>query len=158
MEITYESIGIVKEAEDFRIELDPSYRDGLVGLEGFSHVVVIWHANLLGNARSDFLLIPKPYVHGPDQLGVFATRSPFRPNSICSSIAKVEHLDVKQGLLVLDWLDAEVGTPVLDIKPYHGSEDRIRELQIPAWCKHWPLYREDSATFDWQKEFTFAQE
>ncbi|NCC63395.1 MAG: tRNA (N6-threonylcarbamoyladenosine(37)-N6)-methyltransferase TrmO [Spirochaetia bacterium] len=158
MEITYQSVGVVKASEGFRIELEKEYCKALMGLQGFSHVMVIWHAHDFGNAGSEYLVFEKPYVHGPEKIGVYATRSPFRPNGICASIAKLVDLDVEQGVLILDWIDAQEGTPILDIKPYHGSEDRIRDVEVPSWCSHWPSYREDSATFDWDQEFSFSQE
>jgi hypothetical protein len=55
----------------------------------------------------------------------------------------------QEGIVRVPFMDAEDGTPILDIKPYHPSVDRIREVRVPAWCATWPQWYEDSATFDW---------
>jgi tRNA (Thr-GGU) A37 N-methylase len=59
------------------------------------------------------------------------------------------------GEIAVPYIDTENGTPVVDIKPYHPSEDRIREAQVPAWCDHWPKWYEDSGSFDWEAEFNY---
>lgn len=155
MEISCTPIGNVKQSEGYRIILDAPYRSGLKGLAGFSHVQVIWFADQVGNAGSTFTVINKPYAKGLQQIGVFATRSPYRPNSLCISTARVLGVDEKQGILELGYIDAEDGTAVLDIKPYHGSEDRVREYGTPLWCAHWPQWIEDSEHFNWEEEFLF---
>ncbi len=63
---------------------------------------------------------------------------------------------VKGGIYVA-YIDAEEGTPIIDIKPYHPATDRIRDVQVPEWCDHWPKWYEDSAEFDWQAEFVNAK-
>lgn len=155
MKITCTAIGRVHTQKGFQIQLEEPYKNGLTALEGFGHVLVIWYADQLGNAGSALTLIPKPYAKGPEQLGVFATRSPYRPNSLCISIAEVVKVDEKQGVLELRYIDALEGTAVLDIKPYHGSEDRVRDYKTPSWCAHWPLWVEDSEHFNWEEEFLF---
>jgi tRNA (Thr-GGU) A37 N-methylase len=55
------------------------------------------------------------------------------------------------------YLDAENDTPILDIKPYHPSSDRVRDIKMPEWCRHWPTWYEDSQAFDWSKEFNFPE-
>lgn len=55
------------------------------------------------------------------------------------------------------FIDAEAGTPILDIKPYHPSVDRIRDVAVPAWCAYWPHWCGESATFDWEAEFVNAR-
>jgi len=155
MEMQCTSIGIVSKAGDFSLLIDEPYRKGLVGLEGFGHVLVVWYADKIGNAGSNHVLFGKPYTNGPEQIGVFATRSPYRPNSICISVAQLVSVGIEEGRVGLAWLDAEMGTPILDIKPYHGSEDRVRDLVMPSWCNHWPHYLEESEAFNWEEEFAF---
>ena len=88
-------------------------------------------------------------------LGAFATRTPERPNPIALSCARVTHLDRERGVVGLDYLDAEEGSPVLDLKPYLPSLDRVERPVMPAWCAHWPDSVEKSGDFDWEKEFNF---
>jgi tRNA (Thr-GGU) A37 N-methylase len=66
-------------------------------------------------------------------------------------------VDVEKGLVIVPWIDAEDGTPILDIKPYHPSSDRIRDVTMPKWCQHWPQWYEDSGEFDWSAEFVNAR-
>lgn len=154
MDITYSAIGRIASNGRYRLELQEQYHAGLLNLQGFSHVTVLLHAHRFGNAGASALVIPKPYAHGPSEIGVFATRSPYRPNALCVSIAEVSSVDVELGVVEVTWIDAADGSPILDIKPYHGCEERVKRLQVPEWCAHWPQWIEDSEAFDWESEIT----
>jgi tRNA (adenine37-N6)-methyltransferase len=159
IECALRRVGIVVVDESgFRVQVDTDCRAALTGLDGFSHVQLLWWAHYLDadEYRSVFEL-PKPYKAGPDTLGVFATRSPLRPNPIAITNAAVTGLDVERGVLRLAYIDAEDGTPVVDIKPYHPATERIRDVSVPDWCSHWPKWMEESAEFDWAAEFENAQ-
>jgi len=67
----------------------------------------------------------------------------------------VKSIDIENGIISLDYFDAFTGTPVLDIKPYQPSVDKVENATVPAWCKHWPENYESSGDFDWGKEFNF---
>lgn len=155
--LTVSPIGFVHcGQEGFYIQLDQPYRKALAGLEGFDHLNVLWWFSgcddLVSRARREER---KPYVHGPDCLGTFATRAPERPNPIALSCAYVTHLDVERGVVGLAYLDAEEGSPVLDLKPYIPSLDRVERPGVPRWCAHWPGCVEESGQFDWGMEFNF---
>lgn len=140
----------------FGVELSPEYRAGLEGLEGFSYVQVLWWFSDCDNSESrNKLSEPKPYKNAPDVLGTFATRSPERPNPIAISTAYVTHIDHDRGIIGLAWLDAFDSTPVIDIKPYIPSADRVESPLVPSWCSHWPSSVETSGEFDWESEFLF---
>jgi tRNA (Thr-GGU) A37 N-methylase len=155
MDYTVKRIGTVRSGRSFAVELDAGYSAGLTGLLGFSHVVILWYADKAPVWDSSFQLVDKPYRLAPEKVGIFATRSPLRPSRICVSVAELMSVNEKKGLVNLRWTDAEDGTPVLDLKPYHPSSDRIRDASVPSWCAHWPLSYEESAGFDWEKEFLF---
>lgn len=100
----------------------PEYRsaDALRGLEGFSHLWLIW---VFSQARRDTWspTVRPPRLGGNVRMGVFATRSPFRPNPIGLSAVKLEGIDLHtpQGpVLHVSGADLLDGTPILDIKPY----------------------------------------
>ena len=97
----------------------------------------------------------KPYVNGPDEMGVFATRSPERPNPIALSCAYVTYINEQAGEIGLAYIDANDGSPVLDVKPYTPSLDRVEAPTVPQWCAHWPDNVETSGDFDWEDEFNF---
>ena len=140
----------------FFIAVDPPYRAALTGLDGFGYVQVLWWASGCDNAACRSKRIEqKPYVHGPAEIGTFATRSPERPNPIAVSAACVTHVRSDAGLGGLGWIDADDGTPVLDIKPYTPSADRVEWATVPDWCAHWPACVEESGAFDWEAEFNF---
>lgn len=154
---TVAQIGVVRSGEDgFRVELRPEYRPAMAGLEGFGYVQLLWwfHRCDTPQARS-VRTERRPYVHGPDVLGTFATRSPERPNPLALSCACVTGLDREAGVIELAYLDAEDGSPVLDVKPYVPSLDRVEAPGTPGWCAHWPASVEDSGGFDWSAEFNF---
>ena len=98
----------------------------------------------------------KPYRDGPGVMGVFATRSPLRPNPIALTAAEIIHTDQEKGLIRVTFLDAYNGTPVLDIKPYTPSLDRVETPGVPVWCSKWPKSTEESGCFDWGKVFNFS--
>lgn len=157
VQFTVRPIGrVLSENGTFTIALDREYARALEGLEGYSHIVVLWWAHLMDSEEHRGLLqVQAPYTRGPERIGIFATRSPARPNPVAVSHALVLSVDHETARVTVPYLDIENETPVLDIKPYCPSVDRIREAGVPEWCDHWPKWYEDSAEFDWGSEFNF---
>lgn len=156
-QFTVKQIGVIR-ADDsgFRLELAPAYRAALLGLQGFSHVNILWWFHRCDNAADRAILSEaKPYTKGPDALGTFATRSPRRPNPIALSCAYITYVDADNGIVGLAYTDADDLSPVLDIKPYTASLDRVEAPEAPAWCGHWPNSVEAAGEFDWEPEFHF---
>ena len=107
---------------DGRIVFEPKYRDPVAfrGLEGFSHIWLIW--GFSQNGRDQWAATVKPpRLGGNRRMGVFATRSPYRPNALglsCVELAGIER-DEKLGLVLrVAGADLADGTPIYDIKPY----------------------------------------
>lgn len=152
-------IGTIHAAEGgCYLEIAPAYRAALRGLDGFSHLQVLWWCHLCDDPELRKIVEwDQPYRQGPRTLGIFATRSPLRPNPIALTAVAVTRIDPEAGRIDIPYIDAEDGTPILDIKPYHPSVDRVRAVAVPAWCSHWPRWYEDSAAFDWGAEFVNAQ-
>jgi tRNA (adenine37-N6)-methyltransferase len=94
-----------------RVELDPAYAAGLADLDGFTHLHLITHLHRTGDAS----LRVTPYLDTSER-GVFATRSPKRPNPIGLSLVRL--IAVEGAVLHVEELDLLDGTPLLDIKPY----------------------------------------
>lgn len=154
---TVKQIGVIcADDNGFRLELAPLYKEALNGLEGFSYINILWWFSDCDNeADRSVLSEAKPYIKGPAILGAFATRSPQRPNPIALSCAYVTYIDADNGVVGLAYIDADDQSPVLDIKPYTPSLDRVEAPEVPAWCKHWPNNVEISGDFDWESEFNF---
>lgn len=90
------------------------------GLEQFSHIWILWEFSL-SKSRKISLTVRPPRLGGNTRVGVFASRSPFRPNHIGLSSVKlerIEHDDKLGTVLVVSGADMADGTPVIDIKPY----------------------------------------
>jgi len=103
-----------------RIVLDPGYEPGLKDLETFSHIYVLYAFNLSRGWRE---LVRTPWQ--AEKHGVFATRSPNRPNPIGLTVVKL--VKREGAVLHVTGLDAYDGTPVLDLKPYIPEFDRIQD-------------------------------
>ncbi|MCT4618507.1 MAG: TrmO family methyltransferase [Marinisporobacter sp.] len=138
------------------IILKQEYILALTGLDEFGYIQVLWWFNGCDNIKSRLKLTEKrPYKNGPEILGTFATRSPERPNPIALTTAYVTHIDFKNGIIHLAYIDADEGSPIVDIKPYTPSLDRVESILIPSWCENWPKCNEESGKFDWSSVFNF---
>jgi tRNA-Thr(GGU) m(6)t(6)A37 methyltransferase TsaA len=107
------------------VEINPEYVDGLQDLEGFSHIMLIYHFHL----SKDYSLKVKPFMD-ENLRGVFATRAPKRPNPIGISVVRL--VRVEGNILRIENIDIVDGTPLLDIKPYVPEFD-IAEKRRIGW-------------------------
>ena len=116
-----------------RIIFEPLYRDPVAfrGLEGYSHLWLIW--GFSRNTRDAWAATVKPpRLGGNTRMGVFATRSPYRPNALGLSSVKLERIeaDEKQGpVLIVSGADLMSGTPIYDVKPYLPFTDSHPEAR-----------------------------
>ena len=143
MEIIYTPIGVIytpfKEIDGMpiqpsgatgvagRVEVSQEYQNGLADLDGFSHIILIYHFH---QARG-FSLTVTPFLDRRPR-GLFATRAPKRPNPIGLSVVKL--LRIETSVLFVENIDVLDQTPLLDIKPYvpefdHFPADRIGWLE-----------------------------
>ena len=142
-EVIFKPIGIIKtpfqdlsgmpiqpvaaEGVEGTVILDPVYIEGLQDLEGFSHLILLYHFHQAGQAQ----LLVKPFLD-EEKHGVFATRAPRRPNGIGLSIVRL--LMIKENIIQIQNVDMLNDTPLLDIKPYipdfdHPEVERIGWLE-----------------------------
>jgi len=94
-----------------KVTLFKKYKEGLKDIEGFSHIILIYYFHRSRKEK----LVEQPYLENNEH-GIFAIRSPNRPNHIGFSIVKLEK--VKDNIIVFSEVDILDGTPLLDIKPY----------------------------------------
>ncbi len=123
---------LVKTADQPILEIFPVFKDALLGLDGFSHVIVFYwfDRNDSPEARATLKVHPRGDRSNPLS-GVFATRSPFRPNLIGFSICKI--ISVKDSNIVVEQIDAFDGSPIIDLKPYIPVSDCMPDASVPEW-------------------------
>ncbi|MGQ9539329.1 MAG: tRNA (N6-threonylcarbamoyladenosine(37)-N6)-methyltransferase TrmO [Candidatus Bathycorpusculaceae bacterium] len=128
-------IGVVEKAgEEAKIRISPKYCDGLKGVEDFSHLIVLYWIHLRDHEEERRTTLVYPRRHKVSMLtGVFACRSPSRPNPIGLCVVKL--VKRKDCTLTVKGLDAFEGTPIIDIKPYIPEIDAVPDAHTPEWAK-----------------------
>ncbi len=143
MDITYHAIGLIyspfkdleampiqpasKTSAPGKVEIFSEYVDGLKDLDGFSHIILLYHMH----AVREQALTVTPFLDSSPR-GLFATRAPTRPNPIGLSIVKLIRVD--GGVLYVDDLDILDGTPLLDLKPYVPEFDHRPDARV-GWLE-----------------------
>ena len=143
MEISYRPIGVIHSpftdiegmpiqptgAPGIRgtVEVFPEFAEGLKDLEGFSHIILLYHFHRVQGAK----LVATPFMDSQPH-GVFATRAPKRPNPIGLSIVRL--LSIEKNVLHIENVDILDGTPLLDIKPYVPEFDQPRVDRV-GWLE-----------------------
>ncbi|MGV9169639.1 MAG: tRNA (N6-threonylcarbamoyladenosine(37)-N6)-methyltransferase TrmO [Promethearchaeia archaeon] len=129
---------VVKEQSRVSIWIYDSFWDAILNVDKFSHIIVLWWISGRDNpeSRQTLRVVPKKGDEETVQeSGVFACRSPARPNPIGHTVVALREIDGDARRLVIDHIDAFHGTPVLDIKPYMPTSDRVDGAEIPVWFK-----------------------
>ncbi|MFX1486978.1 MAG: tRNA (N6-threonylcarbamoyladenosine(37)-N6)-methyltransferase TrmO [Promethearchaeota archaeon] len=132
----FRTIGVVQKSGPLsEIEMFPEYCSGLRGLADFSHAIILYWFHLRDNKEERSVLSVVPRRHpGAPPVGVFASRSPSRPNPI--GFCVVEIMKIMDCTLVVKGLDAFEGSPIIDVKPYLSRNDTILEAKAPEWALH----------------------
>ena len=148
MEVVFRPIGYVRTSfsdEEIRrslggveaeIEILEEFEEGLEGIEGFSHIIVLYYMHKASDVKVPLKQRPRRLVRYGISLeelplvGVFCLDSPHRPNPIGLTVVRL--LERRGRVLRVSGLDAFDGTPVLDIKPYTPSRF-VKDFRIPRW-------------------------
>jgi tRNA-Thr(GGU) m(6)t(6)A37 methyltransferase TsaA len=128
-------IGVVRKNDDgVQIEIFKNYTDGLMGLEGFSHIFVFYwfHQNDTPKKRKTLQVHPRKDPRNP-LTGVFATHSPRRPNPIAQTLCKI--VAITDHTIEIEEIDAYDGSPVIDIKCYVPASVEDKDVRQPDWIK-----------------------
>ena len=104
------------------IEVYPQFQEGLKDLDGFSHIILLCHFHKITEFKLSIVPSEETEIRG-----LFATRSPRRPNPIGFSVVQLN--DVQENKIMVSDLDILDGTPVLDIKPYFREFDSSKEIK-----------------------------
>ena len=120
-----------------KIEVFPDYCPGLDKLGDFSHIIILYWFHLRNDEKERGVLkvVPRRHLNAP-RVGVFASRSPSRPNPIGLCVAKLDKIE--GCILTVKGLDALEGSPIIDIKPYLARGDAIHDSSAPEWTAHGP--------------------
>ena len=102
-----------------KIKVYKKYLNGLMNLEGFSHIILLYHFHL----SRGYSLKVIPFLKNQEK-GVFATRAPKRPNQIGISVVKIDQIE--GNIINISNVDILNGTPLLDIKPYSSFFDNVK--------------------------------
>jgi len=114
--------GVFADGARGEVEVFLEYADGLRDIDGFSHLIILYHFHL----ANGYSLISKPFM-GDNEKGIFAIRHPNRPNPIGISIVRLDH--VRGNVLEISDIDILDGTPLLDIKPFVHQFDHRADIQ-----------------------------
>ncbi|MBQ5331257.1 MAG: tRNA (N6-threonylcarbamoyladenosine(37)-N6)-methyltransferase TrmO [Oscillospiraceae bacterium] len=119
------------------VRLEPPYnvREALRGIEGCSHLWLLWLFSENPPQKEFSPTVRPPRLGGNRRLGVFATRSPFRPNGIGLSVVRLVSVDEEALTLTVQGADLVNGTPIIDIKPYIPYADCVPDAVTP-YCDH----------------------
>jgi tRNA-Thr(GGU) m(6)t(6)A37 methyltransferase TsaA len=134
MQYTIYPVGIVhRRNDDNWIEIFAPYKDAMLGLEGFSHITVLYwfHESDTPEKRSILQVHPRKDPANP-LTGVFGTHSPVRPNLI--GITRCQILSIEKNIIRIDAIDALDGSPVIDIKCFIPDKEPLDEIRLPAWA------------------------
>ena len=142
-----------------RIVFLPKYRnpDALRGIEGYSHLWLLWHFSEVKAEKEFRPTVRPPRLGGNERVGVFASRSPYRPNPLGLSSVRlvgVEKTEHEGAVLVVEGADLLDGTPIFDIKPYlptadlhsdarGGFADEVKDYRLAVACDEKLLARVD---------------
>jgi tRNA-Thr(GGU) m(6)t(6)A37 methyltransferase TsaA len=156
--ITYRPIGIIRtpfatregmpiqsirSSASGRVEIYPQYRPALADLDGFSHIILLYHFHQSGPARQSV----RPFLESAER-GVFATRHPARPNPIGLSVVRLDRVEMGESpVLHVTGVDVLDGTPLLDIKPYVPRFDQHPATRV-GWLEERFASRPWLANFD----------
>lgn len=112
------------------IVVEASLAEALDGLEDFSHIIVIWWMHKADARKTPAKIHPRGNPELP-LVGIFATRSPHRPNPVGKATVKLMKREGR--ILKVKGLDAIDGTPVIDIKPHIPGSDSPADARVPKW-------------------------
>ena len=112
------------------IVIEPGFTEALDGLEDFSHIIVLWWMHRLTPGKMPLRVHPRGRQELPLR-GIFAVRTPNRPNRIGKATVRLIERD--GNILRVKGLDALDSSPVIDIKPYIPGYDSVNDARVPPW-------------------------
>ena len=115
------------------IIVNEEYTKGIIGLEEFSHAIIVFYMHQASYIEERHLVRHPQEREDLPKIGIFAQRARHRPNPI--GITAVQIIGVEENILTVKGLDAINETPILDIKPYFPNFDKREDVTIPNWVQ-----------------------
>ncbi|MCK5159273.1 MAG: tRNA (N6-threonylcarbamoyladenosine(37)-N6)-methyltransferase TrmO [Candidatus Heimdallarchaeota archaeon] len=115
------------------IIINKEYAKGLIGLEDFTHAIIVFYMHKASYIEERHLVRHPQNREELPKIGIFAQRARHRPNPI--GITAVQIIGVEENILTVKGLDAINETPILDIKPYFPDFDKREDVTIPDWVQ-----------------------
>lgn len=138
-QLNLQQIGEIKKVDNQSIiQLHNVKNNPFSGIEGYSHIKVIWWFDKFDKLGYRKVTECNPPYENAPRTGIFATRSPIRPNPIALTTVKVLGVDREKGIINISSIDAFNKTPILGIVPYEPKNDRVKMFSVPKWLEHWP--------------------
>ncbi len=109
----------------------------------FSHIKIFWWFDRFDKAQYRKITQCNPPYENAPKTGIFATRSPVRPNPIAITTASILDIDIDKKQIKVSGLDTFDNTPMVNVVPYIPLYDRVKEFYVPHWLEHWPEWLEE---------------
>lgn len=141
-EYSIESIGSIRKVngENFIEVIDTNI---FKKVKGYSHIKIMWWFHRFDNIKYRRCVECDPPYEDAPKTGVFASRSPVRPNPIAFTTAKIIRCDDVNGRIYINNTECFDSTPCIDICPYIKEVDCVNKYKVPQWLEHWPQWLDD---------------
>ncbi|MEG0284280.1 MAG: excinuclease ABC subunit UvrA [Erysipelotrichales bacterium] len=145
------TLGVIHKIRgSYYLEISSNFNEYTDILKGYSHIKILWWFHKFEkDVYKRTLECDPPYENAP-KTGIFASRSPVRPNPFAITTAKILDFDYDNNMIKVSLLDCFDKTPLLGISPYIPSTDSIDICCLPSWVEHWSGFLDDSDFQDLQ--------
>lgn len=140
-----QSMALIRKTEG-RIFID--FSDGKIpdSIKNVDYMKVLWWFHRFDDKKYRRIVECQPPYENAPRTGVFASRSPVRPNPIALTTVKIACIDYEQCRIYIEQMDCYDNTYCMGIYPYLPARDRVDEFRVPKWLEHWPEWLEEPAT------------
>lgn len=141
---TLSRLGTIRKINgNYFLEIPEHFHEYVNALQGYSHIKILWWFHKFEkDIYKKTLECDPPYENAP-RTGIFASRSPVRPNPLALTTAKIIEIEENTNRIKVSLLDCFDESPLLGISPYRPASDEVSECRLPDWLKHWSQYLDD---------------
>lgn len=137
-------LGTIQKSDNTSLlQIDASFDSLVEYLSKGTHIKIFWWFHKFDKPKYKNSWLCKPPYENAPETGVFATRSPVRPNSIAMTTAKILSIDLVNQCIIVSKLDCFDDTPLIGVGLYNPMLDNVENFELPKWLAHWNGYAED---------------